>query len=138
MFTGLVQELGTVVAVDRNGDGARLRIEGALAHELNDGDSVAVNGVCLTAAAVNGAAFSADAMAETLRRSSLGAVEPGELWDRPIAGNVIPLVAAGGGPRREGTGGPHYPCSRLRLVAVATAAAVTSTSRLLWMVKYAQ
>ncbi|HEY8867528.1 MAG TPA: riboflavin synthase [Solirubrobacteraceae bacterium] len=77
MFTGLVQELGTVVAVDRNGDGARLRIEGALAHELNDGDSVAVNGVCLTAAAVNGAAFSADAMAETLRRSSLGAVEPG-------------------------------------------------------------
>ena len=77
MFTGLVQELGTVVAVDRNGDGARLRIEGSLAHELNDGDSVAVNGVCLTAAAVNGAAFSADAMGETLRRSSLGAIEPG-------------------------------------------------------------
>jgi len=72
VFTGLVQDLGTVVAVDATADGVRLGVRTALAGELREGDSVAVNGVCLTATTVNGGAFTADVMHETLRRSSLG------------------------------------------------------------------
>ena len=77
MFTGLVQDLGTVAGVDATGDGARLTLETGLAGELREGDSVAVNGVCLTATAIAGGSFRADVMHETLRRSSLGAVQPG-------------------------------------------------------------
>ena len=78
MFTGLIAELGTVDDVDRTSEGARLRVRGMLARDLSEGDSVAVNGVCLTATTVNGGAFSADVMAETLRRSSLGALGAGD------------------------------------------------------------
>jgi riboflavin synthase len=72
MFTGLVEDLGVVAAVDRSGEGARLTFESRLARELGEGDSVAVNGVCLTATDVAGDAFAADVMHESLRRSSLG------------------------------------------------------------------
>ena len=78
MFTGLIAELGTVDGVERTSEGARLRVRGMLARDLSEGDSVAVNGVCLTATTVNGGAFSADVMAETLRRSSLGALGAGD------------------------------------------------------------
>ena len=63
--------------MEDNGEGVRLGIGTALARELRDGDSVAVNGVCLTATSVDGDAFGADVMHETLRRSSLGAVREG-------------------------------------------------------------
>ena len=78
IFTGLIGELGTVDEVRRTEDGARLRVRGALARDLREGDSVAVNGVCLTATSVNGGAFSADVMAETLRRSSLSELGAGD------------------------------------------------------------
>jgi riboflavin synthase len=71
VFTGLVQDLGTVTAVDATADGVRLAVRTALAGELALGDSVAVNGVCLTATDVSDGQFSADVMQETLRRSSL-------------------------------------------------------------------
>ena len=77
MFTGLVADLGTVAAVDTTGDGVRLTVESRLAHELGEGDSVAVNGVCLTAVGPDGESFGADVMHETLRRSSLDEVAPG-------------------------------------------------------------
>jgi riboflavin synthase len=77
MFTGLVADLGTVTAVDATGDGVRLSVSTALAGELSLGDSVAVNGVCLTATTVAGGAFTADVMHESLRRSSLGEVREG-------------------------------------------------------------
>jgi riboflavin synthase len=77
MFTGLVQELGRVTAVRRTADGARVTVAGELAHDLDEGDSVAVNGVCLTAAAVDDGSFEADVMEETLRHSSLGDVRDG-------------------------------------------------------------
>ncbi|HWT23581.1 MAG TPA: riboflavin synthase [Solirubrobacteraceae bacterium] len=79
MFTGLVRDLGTIAAAERNGDGARMVIATALAREIGEGDSVAVNGVCLTATAVDrdGGSFAVDVMRETLVRSSLGEVEPG-------------------------------------------------------------
>jgi riboflavin synthase len=78
MFTGLVTDTGTVRAVEREPAGARLEVETALAGELSEGDSIAVNGVCLTAVTVAGGVFRADVMAETLRRSSLGPLEPGD------------------------------------------------------------
>jgi riboflavin synthase len=77
VFTGLVADLGTVTAVDATGDGVRLAVRTALATEIAEGDSVAVNGVCLTATTVGDGHFSADVMHETLRRSSLAAVGTG-------------------------------------------------------------
>jgi riboflavin synthase len=77
VFTGLIEDLGTVTSVDATPDGVRLAITTPLAAELGEGDSVAVNGVCLTATAISPESFSADVMRETLRRSSLGELEPG-------------------------------------------------------------
>ena len=78
MFTGLVQDLGTVDRVDQNAGGVRLSVRSPLAAELSEGDSIAVNGVCLTAVGLGGGdLFGADVMHETLRRSSLGEVQPG-------------------------------------------------------------
>ena len=70
-------DLGTVAAVDAADDGVRLRVTTALAGDLRDGDSVAVNGVCLTAVGADRDGFGADVMHETLRRSSLADVAPG-------------------------------------------------------------
>jgi riboflavin synthase len=77
MFTGLVADLGTVTAVDATSDGVRLNVKTSLADELKLGDSVAVNGVCLTATQILDGAFSADVMHESLRRSSLAEVAEG-------------------------------------------------------------
>jgi len=77
MFTGLVQALGTVDAVEQTDDGVRVTIAAPLAAELKPGDSVAVNGVCLTAVDPTPERFAADVMRETLRRSSLAAAAPG-------------------------------------------------------------
>ncbi len=77
MFTGLVAATGGVSAVERTDDGVRLRIEAEIAAELSAGDSVAVDGVCLTAVDADGAGFAAEVMEETLRHSALGALEPG-------------------------------------------------------------
>jgi riboflavin synthase len=78
VFTGLVEDLGTVLSVDANRDGVRVAISSPLAQELKEGDSVAVNGVCLTATGLcGGELFGADVMNETLRRSSLSELEAG-------------------------------------------------------------
>ncbi len=77
MFTGLIADLGVVRSVERDSDGATLEISTRLAGELGEGDSIAVNGVCLTATGVNGDSFRAQAMEETLRRSSLGGLATG-------------------------------------------------------------
>jgi riboflavin synthase len=78
MFTGLIAEMGTVTALDRDGEGATLTVRARLADELGAGDSIAVNGVCLTAIAARDGRFEAEAMQETLRRSSLGALAVGD------------------------------------------------------------
>jgi riboflavin synthase len=77
VFTGLVQGLGRIDAIERSAEGARLTIETPLVSELRTGDSVAVNGVCLTATSLRNGSFVADAMNETLSRSSLGGLEAG-------------------------------------------------------------
>ena len=78
MFTGIVEELGEVLAVDELGDSSRLTVRGPLVtSDAGDGDSISVNGVCLTVVTHDDGAFTADVMAESLRRSSLGGVGPG-------------------------------------------------------------
>jgi riboflavin synthase len=71
MFTGLIADLGSVTALERDDDGATLEIATQLAGELAEGDSIAVNGVCLTATDVGSETFHAQAIPETLARSSL-------------------------------------------------------------------
>jgi riboflavin synthase len=78
LFTGLVAGTGTVQSLERDGAGVRLRVRSELAGELGAGDSVAVNGVCLTAVEPDAQGFSADVMEETLRRSSLGPLGEGD------------------------------------------------------------
>jgi riboflavin synthase len=78
VFTGLVETTARVRRVDPDGDGVRLEVETPLAAELAQGDSIAVNGVCLTAIDPGDGRFKADVMAETLRRSSLGPLGEGD------------------------------------------------------------
>lgn len=85
MFTGLVEDLGTVVSVDRSGDGAVLTVESRLGPQVGEGDSVAVNGVCLTATGICGQRFGFDVMHESLRRSSLGDLEAGSRVNLELA-----------------------------------------------------
>ena len=77
MFTGLIQDVGQVEDVDRGGDGARLHISTGLVSEIGEGDSVAVDGICLTATTVNDVGFEVEAMNQTLEVTALGAIEPG-------------------------------------------------------------
>src|SRR3954453_9094336 len=75
MFTRIVKELGRVATVDASDEGARLRIDARLAGELSEGDSVAVNGACLTATSVADGGFEADVMHQTLSLTTLGELE---------------------------------------------------------------
>jgi riboflavin synthase len=77
VFTGLIAEVASVAALRRNGAGATLEVRSRLAGELDEGDSIAVNGVCLTVSEVEAGGFQAEVMAETLSRSSLGDLQPG-------------------------------------------------------------
>jgi riboflavin synthase len=79
MFTGIVEEVGTLVVRDDQGDSARLQVRGTRTLEgVALGDSIAVNGVCLTVTGIADGVWSTDVMAETLRRSSLGALGAGD------------------------------------------------------------
>ncbi|TWG08297.1 riboflavin synthase [Saccharopolyspora dendranthemae] len=79
MFTGIVEELGTIESVEPLEDGSRLTIRGpVVTQDAKHGDSIAVNGVCLTVVTAEGGAFTVDVVSETLRRSSLKHVDAGE------------------------------------------------------------
>lgn len=88
MFTGIVEELGEVTAVEKLDDASRFRLRGPVVTEgAKHGDSIAVNGVCLTVVDLGENEFTADVMAETLDRSSLGALSAGSRvnLERPMA-----------------------------------------------------
>ncbi len=89
MFSGLIADIGSVAEIENGDEGTRLRVDTKLAGELQPGDSIAVNGVCLTAVDVDRAGFAADAMNQTLSVTSLGPLRPG---DRV---NLEPAVRAG-------------------------------------------
>ena len=77
MFTGLIADLGIVESLDRTDDGARLRISTQLAPEIGEGDSIAVNGCCLTATAIDAGGFESEAMNQTLEVTALDRVDQG-------------------------------------------------------------
>ncbi len=85
MFTGLIQDLGKVEKLEAGADGATLRISTSLAPEIAVGDSVAVNGVCLTATAVDETGFETEAMNQTLTVTALDAVEAGDSVNLELA-----------------------------------------------------
>jgi riboflavin synthase len=88
VFTGLIEDLGTVEVLDRNGEGANLRIASRLAGELTLGDSIAVNGCCLTATAVDVGSFETEAMNQTLEVTALASVEEGSKVNLELAMKV--------------------------------------------------
>jgi riboflavin synthase len=85
VFSGLVADMGTVEAVEAGAEGARLRVATELADGIAAGDSVAVNGVCLTAVESGAGRFEAEAMRQTLALTSLGALQPGDRVNLELA-----------------------------------------------------
>lgn len=94
MFTGIVAELGEVESVESGPDGARLRVRTGLASELSEGDSIAVNGVCLTAVDTADSGFEADAMHQTLELTTLGELSAGSAVNLELA--LLPTDRMGG------------------------------------------
>jgi riboflavin synthase len=95
MFTGIIEELGTVGSRETHADGARIVISaGVVTADTNDGDSISVNGVCLTALDIKPGAFSADLSQETLHRSTLGNLKTGSRVNLERA--VTPSTRLGG------------------------------------------
>jgi riboflavin synthase len=95
MFTGIIEELGRVRSLEACGDNARIVIEARLVTEdIHEGDSIAVNGVCLTALDVNETSFAADVSPETLNRSTLGRLQPGAPVN--LERSVTPATRLGG------------------------------------------
>ncbi|MBT2386119.1 riboflavin synthase [Streptomyces sp. ISL-11] len=126
MFTGIVEELGEVVAVDHLGDSSLFRLRGPLVTEgAKHGDSIAVNGVCLTVVETADGEFTADVMAESLKRSSLGALVPGSRvnLERPMAlggrlgGHIVQGHVDGTGTVVERIPGEHWEIVKIALPA---------------------
>lgn len=124
MFTGIVEELGEVTAIEYRGDSSRFQLRGPVVTEgARHGDSIAVNGVCLTVVDTADGVFTADVMAETLRRSSLGALAPGARvnLERPMAlggrlgGHLVQGHVDGTGIITERTPGEHWELVRISL-----------------------
>jgi len=88
VFTGLIEDLGTVESLERTEDGARLRVSSRLAAELSLGDSIAVNGCCLTATAVDRDGFETEAMNQTLEITALDSVGDGSKVNLELAMKV--------------------------------------------------
>ncbi|HVT00306.1 MAG TPA: riboflavin synthase [Solirubrobacterales bacterium] len=111
MFTGLVQDIGSVESVEGGAEGARLRIATRLGPQIGLGDSIAVNGVCLTATAADAAGFATEAMNQTLEVTVIGALVPGarvnlELAtraDERLGGHIVQGHADGSGRVVEAT-----------------------------------
>lgn len=85
MFTGIVAAFGTVLAIKEQNDAAILTISAPFCSELNEGDSVCVNGVCLTAIQITEETFSADVMGQTLKMTTLGKLTPSEKVNLELA-----------------------------------------------------
>jgi riboflavin synthase len=122
MFTGIVEELGEVVAVERLPDAARLTVRGPrVTAEASHGDSIAVNGVCLTVTDSSDKTFTADVMAETLQRTGLGGLSPGSPvnLERPVelggrlGGHLVQGHADGTAGILSRTPGEHWDVVRI-------------------------
>ncbi|WP_306320697.1 MULTISPECIES: riboflavin synthase [unclassified Streptomyces] len=126
MFTGIVEELGEITAVENLDDASRFRVRGPVVTEgAKHGDSIAVNGVCLTVVEHENDEFTADVMAETLKRSSLGALTTGSrvnlerpmIADGRFGGHVVQGHVDGTGAIVERTPSEHWEIVKISLPA---------------------
>lgn len=85
MFTGLVQDVATIRAIEKRAESSVLQFETKLAKDLKVGDSISINGVCLTATSIDGALVCVDVMVQTLKLSSLGSLNIGEIVNAELA-----------------------------------------------------
>jgi riboflavin synthase len=85
VFTGLVQDVATIQAIEKRAESSVLQFETKLAKDLKVGDSISINGVCLTATSIDGALVSVDVMVQTLKLSSLGSLNTGERVNAELA-----------------------------------------------------
>jgi riboflavin synthase len=88
MFTGLVQDVGSILKIERGQDSSRIQVQTRLANELSIGDSISINGVCLTAVSVEPNFFVADVMIQTLKLSNLGNLEEGNKVNAELAARL--------------------------------------------------
>ena len=124
MFTGIVEELGEVVALERQDSAARLTVKGPkVVAGAAHGDSIAVNGVCLTVTASGDGAFTADVMGETLQRSDIGVLAPGATVNLerplragdPLGGHLVQGHVDGTGRIVSRTPARHWEVVRITL-----------------------
>jgi len=117
MFTGIIEELGSVEAIEDQGDAVRLSVRGPLVvSDAADGDSIAVNGCCLTVVRHDGEVFTADVMRETLDKTSLGALRPGTrvnleravTAEKRLGGHIVQGHVDGTGEIRSRTPSEHW------------------------------
>ncbi|WP_031162661.1 riboflavin synthase [Streptosporangium roseum] len=126
MFTGIVEELGEIAAIEPLRDAARMSIRGkVVTADAGHGDSIAVNGVCLTVVEVDGEVFTADVMKETLDRSCLGALRPGSRVnleravraDQRLGGHIVQGHVDGTGVLLSREPDEHWEVVRISLPA---------------------
>ncbi len=117
MFTGIIEELGAVEAIEDQGDAVRLSVRGPLVvSDAGEGDSIAVNGCCLTVVSHDGEVFTADVMRETLDKTSLGAFRPGTrvnleravTAEKRLGGHIVQGHVDGTGEIRSRTPSEHW------------------------------
>jgi riboflavin synthase len=144
VFTGIVEELGEVVAFEQQPDAARLTVRGPqVSSDACRGDSIAINGVCLTVAAISGGTFTADVMGETLEHTGLGGLTPGTAvnLERPVrldgrlGGHMVQGHVDGTGTIIERRPGPNWdvlriavPVELMRYIALKGSVAVDGVS----------
>jgi riboflavin synthase len=117
MFTGIVEELGVVETIEDQGDAVRLSVRGPLVvSDAGEGDSIAVNGCCLTVVTYDEEGFTADVMKETLDKTSLGTFEPGTpvnleravTADKRLGGHIVQGHVDGTGTVIQRTPSEHW------------------------------
>ena len=126
MFTGIVEEVGGVVAIDESGDGARLTVRGPrVVSDAAHGDSIAVNGCCLTVTDRDDETFTVDVMRESLDKTALGRLRPGSRVnleravraDTRLGGHLVQGHVDGTGRIAERTLGDRWEVVRIQLPA---------------------
>ncbi len=116
MFTGLVADKGRILAIEKGSESALIEIKSSLVSELEIGDSISVNGVCLTAIALSAQAFKADVMIQTLRVTSLGSLDVGDpvnlelaaRADSRLGGHIVQGHVDGVGRVKENSPGEKW------------------------------
>jgi riboflavin synthase alpha subunit len=136
MFTGIIEELGSVRSIEERGENARLVISAHVVTEgTNHGDSISVNGVCLTALDIEPDSFAADISRETLQRSTLGSLQPGAPVN--LERSVTPATRLGGHTSSRVTSmlADSSPVSKITASRGPSESLIQKRSRVTWFLR---